>query len=301
MCRPDRDAAALFLAANARVLDRRRYERLFAGGDATPVRDAVAAYRNPDGGFGHGLEPDGRAPASQPAAIEIALRVLHQADAWDPGLVADACDWLQANAPAEGGAVFAEPTIEGWPHAPWWVPEPGRPASLASTGQIAGTLHARGVSHPWLDRATELLWSRIDGLAAPGPYDLHGALRFLDYVPDRERAERALKRVAPMLLGVVAQDPDTPGETHSPLDFAPLPGSLARSVFAEPVIRAHLDHLAAGQRDDGGWMFNWPAWSPAAEGDWRGYITVDALRILRANGRLSGSGADSAKGPAHSW
>jgi len=51
------------------------------------------------------------------------------------------------------------------------------------------------------------------------------------------------------------------------------------------VIEAHLDHLAAAQRDDGGWMFNWPSWSPAAEADWRGFITVDALRVLRANGR----------------
>jgi hypothetical protein len=33
-------------------------------------------------------------------------------------------------------------------------------------------------------------------------------------------------------------------------------------------------------------MFNWPSWSPAAESDWRGFCTVDALRILRANGRL---------------
>jgi hypothetical protein len=286
MSKPDRDAAAQFLASSGRVLDQRRYERLFAGGEAGPVRDAVAAYRNPDGGFGHGLEPDGRDPASHPAAIEIALRVLDEADAWDPGLVAGACDWLQANAPAEGGAVFVEPTIEGWPHAPWWVPEPGRPASLPPTGQIAGTLHARAVSHPWLDRATELLWTRIDALSAPGPYDLRGVLRFLDHVPDRERAERALKHVAPMLLGVVSPDPHAAGETHSPLDFAPLPTSLARGVFDDAVISAHLDHLAAAQRDDGGWTFNWPAWSPAAEHDWRGYLTVSNLVTLRANGRL---------------
>jgi hypothetical protein len=286
MSKPDLDAAAQFLAASGRVADRRRYERLFGGGEAAAVRDAVAAYRNPDGGFGHGLEPDRRDPASQPAAIEIALRVLDQADAWDHGLAAGACDWLAANAPAEGGAVAVETTIEGWPHAPWWVPEPGRPASLITTGQIAGTLHARGVSHPWLDRATELIWSRIDALAAPGPYDLRGVLRFLDFVPDRERAGRALGHVAPMLLDVVAADPEAPGETHSPLDFAPLPDSPGRALFDEPVIRAHLDHLAAAQRDDGGWTFNWPAWSPAAEQDWRGYLTVSNLVILRANGRL---------------
>jgi hypothetical protein len=40
------------------------------------------------------------------------------------------------------------------------------------------------------------------------------------------------------------------------------------------------------QREDGGWTFNWPAWSPLAELEWRGSVTVDALRVLRANGRL---------------
>lgn len=91
-----------------------------------------------------------------------------------------------------------------------------------------------------------------------------------------------------MLLerGLVALDPEAAGEVHSPLDFAPLPDSIARSLFDEATIAAHLDHLAASQREDGGWMFNWPSWSPAAEADWRGYLTVDALRILRANNRL---------------
>ncbi len=286
MSKPDIDAAAQFIAAGARVLDRRRFERLFAGGGAGPVRDAVAAYRNPDGGLGHGLEPDGRCPASQPAAIELGLRILDEADAWDEALVTGACDWLQANAPAEGGSAFVEPTVAGWPHAPWWVPEPGCPAALVSTGQIAGTLHARGVAHPWLDRATELLWSRIGSLDEPGPYDLYGVVRFLDHVPDRDRAERALQCVAPMLRGVVALDPDAPGETHSPLGYAPRPDSLARRLFSDALIDAHLGHLAAAQRDDGGWTFNWPSWSPAAELDWRGSITVTSLATLRANGRL---------------
>ena len=38
--------------------------------------DAVAAYRNDDGGFGHGLEPDKLAPASQPLDVEVALERL---------------------------------------------------------------------------------------------------------------------------------------------------------------------------------------------------------------------------------
>jgi hypothetical protein len=296
---PDFNAAAAFVAASARVLDRRRFQRLFEDGSAAPVRDAVAAYRNDDGGFGHALEPDCRAPGSQPAAAEMALRILDEADAWDEDLVQGACDWLTTVAPAEGGAAFVEPTLAGWPHAPWWVPEEGHPASLVATGMIAGTLHARGVRHPWLDGATAVMWNRIGALSAgrgettslapAGGYEMFGVLRFLQHVPDRDRAREAFGRVGPLIIerNLVALDPEAAGEVHGVLDFAPEPDSLARSLFDDVTVKAHLDHLAQAQRDDGGWTFNWPAWSPAAERDWRGFLTVDALRVLRANGHLA--------------
>jgi hypothetical protein len=290
MTSPDIQAAEQFLAEGARVLERRRFERLFRGGGAGPVRDAVAAYRNPDGGFGHALEPDGRCPGSQPLAIDFALRVLLEADAWDTALADGACDWLAAHAPAGGGAVFVDPSTEGWPRAPWLVPEDGLPASPICTGLLAGTLHAAAggsPAHPWLSQATDLLWSRIDALADVGPYDMRALFWFLDHVPDRDRARAAMEKIGPMIFdgGMVALDPETPGEVHYPLDFAPLPGSLARTLFDQQVIDAGLDHLATAQQPDGGWTFNWMAWSPAAEREWRGHKTVEALHILRAHGR----------------
>ena len=272
MSKPDLDMAGQFIAASARVLDRRRFERLFGGGDAGPVRDAVAAYRNADGGFGQGLEPDGRDPATQPAAIELALGILDEADAWDEGLVTGACDWLQANAPAEGGSAFVAATIDAWPHAPWWVPELSGPASLVSTGQIAGTLHARGVIASVAGpRHRAAVVQDRDAGGEPGPYDMYGVVSFLDHVPDRDRAERALQAVAPMLLKVVALDPDEPGETHSPLGFAPRPDSLARSAVRRaghrgaprPPGRAGSATTAAG-RSTGRPGPRLPSWTGAA-------------------------------------
>jgi hypothetical protein len=294
---PDFDAAAQFLASHARVVDRRLFERLFGGGAAKPVRDAVAAYRNTDGGFGYALEPDCRCAASQPGSVEMALRIMDLADAWDEDLVGGAIDWLQAIAPEEGGTAAAEPSVAHGPHAPWWEPAPGHPASLIQTGQISGLLYARGFAHPWRDRAAEVMWRGIGALgtadsgSTPNAYEMFGVLSFLQHVPDRERAEAEFERVGPLLMaaGLVTLGPDggaaDGGETHTPLDFAPLPGSLARRLFDANTIEAHLEHLAAAQRDDGGWMFDWPSWSPAAEADWRGFLTVDALRVLRANGR----------------
>ena len=285
---PDLDAATSFIAANARIVDRRRFDRMFGDGAAQPVRDAVAAYRNGDGGFGYALEPDCRAPGSQPLAVDMALRIMDEADAWDETLARGACDWLAAVAPAGGGAAFVEPTLTGWPNAPWWMPEPGHPASVITTGLIASTLYIRGFSHPWLDQATELMWTLIDAMAEPGPYDMRAVFTFLQHVPDRDRARQVFGQVGPQIIErkLVTLDPEAPGEVHLPLDFAPEPDSLGRELFDEAVIKAHLDHLAQAQREDGGWMFNWLAWSPAAERDWRGFLTVDALRILRANGHL---------------
>jgi hypothetical protein len=224
----------------------------------------------------------------------MALRIMDETDTWDEALVRGACDWLAAVAPAEGGAAFVESTLEGWPHAPWWVPEEGHPASLVATGMIAGTLYARGVSHPWLDGAAEVMWNRTakldagqGGAAVLGGYEMFGVLGFLQHVPDRDRAREVFGRVGPLILerNLVALDPEAPGEVHGVLSFAPEPDSLARALFDDTTVQAHLDYLAQGQKEDGGWTFNWPAWSPAAELDWRGFLTVDALRVLRANGR----------------
>jgi hypothetical protein len=278
--------AELFLVSNARVLDRRRYERLFQNGDAQPVLDAVTAYRTNDGGFGHGLEPDGRDPAAQPAAIALALRVLDEADAWDEQLVSGACDWLERNAPDEGGTAFVMPTIEAWPHPPWWTPEPGLPPSVIFTGLIASTLNARAVDHPWLTKATQLMWSLIDGLENPHPYVVRAALEFLHTVPDRDRAEQAVDGLGSFVRELVTLDPDAKGEVHGPLDFTPFPDSPGRRFFDDETIETHLTHFANAQLDDGGWDFNWGHWSPVGTYEWRGLLTVDALVRLRAYGRL---------------
>lgn len=86
--------------------------------------------------------------------------------------------------------------------------------------------------------------------------------------------------------GLVTLDPEAQGEIHFPLDFSPWPDTPSRSLFPQDLIDRHLDHLAAGQQDDGGWIFNWTAWAPAVAHEWRGAVTVHALKMLHANGRL---------------
>jgi hypothetical protein len=71
-----------------------------------------------------------------------------------------------------------------------------------------------------------------------------------------------------------------------PLDLAPRPTSIGRSLFSPEVIDRHLDVLAGRQGADGGWGFNFDAWTPITRFEWGGWVTLESLLVLRDNGRL---------------
>src|SRR5690349_9332175 len=105
----DLNAAADFMATHARLLDRRRFELRSGAGDPTAALAALDGYRNPDGGYGSGLEPDLRSPESQPATAAHAFEVFEDvAPVTSPHAVA-LCDWLDSVTLDDGGLPFALP------------------------------------------------------------------------------------------------------------------------------------------------------------------------------------------------
>ncbi len=286
---PDLARATEFIWRTARLLERRRFAALFLGEERQAVVAALRPYQNSDGGFGNALEPDVRAPLSQPIPTWTARCILDEADAFGDPMVARACDYLSTITTAEGGTPFALPSVRGYPRAPWWEAEDHPPASLNPTAAIAALLHKHRVEHPWLGAADAYCWRALDAITQTSPYEMRAVMPFLDYAPDRERAEEVFARVGALLIEqkLVALVPTTEEETHSPLNFATTPHSLARRLFSDEVIAAHLDALSAAQQDDGGWPINWLAWNPAAALEWRGIVTIEALTTLRAYGRLT--------------
>jgi hypothetical protein len=277
----DQPAAASFIWSAARLLDRHRYTFLFADGPAGPVLEALRGYRNADGGFGHALEPDLRGPDSQPAPTLHALGVLHEAGAANSEMARDARTWIVSIAEEDGGIPFVLPGFEGYPHAPWWSPQPGS----FLTFELAAVLHAGGIADDeWLDRATDWCWSSIETAEHPSGYWLKNACRFLDAVPDEQRARAAIASLADRVDQSALAGAD--GEGLRALDLSPHPGSRSRDLISEALIEAHLDTVESGQQEDGGWLFDFPAWSPAQTTEWRGVVTIDALRSLRDHGRL---------------
>ncbi len=281
----DLDAAERFVLANARLLDRHRLALLRGTGSHERVLEALRPYANPDGGFGHALEADARGPESEPVAGLAALEILLEIDRASDPAVDGIGAWVDAIADADGGVPFVLPSTARSPHAPWMVPSDG---GSHLTFAIAGALwHARPDA-PWLKRGTAWCWDRLARPADLGSYSVKFALAFLDAVPDADRAAAAIEALRPRLDadGAVPVEGGTDGERLMPLTLAPRPAARSRALLTPGQVERELDALEAAQQDDGGWTFDWLAWSPGQEVDGRGVVTLEALRTLAAHGRV---------------
>jgi hypothetical protein len=292
----DIPAAADFLAGSARVLDRRRFDLLFRDGDPEPVLAAVDGYRNPDGGYGWGLEPDLRSRTSQPGGALHAFEAFADvAPATTPRAV-QLCDWLASATLPDGGLPFARPVPDPAACAPFWASSDGTESSLQITAIVVATAHRVAAAdpavagHPWLATATGYCLRAVRELGAePHAMVMAFAAQLLDatapLVPDAADLVDALRPHVPAdgLLHVAGGAED---EFMRPLDFAPLPGGPARTLFGPGVVEDELARLADGQQPDGGWAVDFASYSPAATLEWRGQRSVQALVVLRANGML---------------
>jgi hypothetical protein len=304
----DLDRARGFLAGHARLLDRRRFEVATTGtvGARTALLQALAGYRNEDGGYGSGLEPDLRCPESQPGGALHALEATAEAGRKGPH-TKELLDWLHRTTLPDGGLPFALPMADPTACAPFWIDADPTESSLQITAIVAA--HAQRVAvtdpavanHPWPTIATRYCFDRIARLDdVPFAYVLSFVLQLLDSTHDTHPEAPALLRLVARFVprdGVLRMDD---GEAIRPLDYAPLPGRPVRRILDPAAVRADLARLAAGQQPDGGWSVDFPSYSPMAAPEWRGYATVHAVRTLLANWPRPGPGQPRKTSPCGS-
>ncbi|WP_141999241.1 hypothetical protein [Amycolatopsis cihanbeyliensis] len=294
----DIDLISRFLATHARLLDRRRFE-LCTGGGSAPVLAALAAYRNAGGGYGSGLEPDLRSASSQPVTALHAFEVFEEIGPDTAPEAALLCDWLGSITLPDGGLPFGLPIADPAGCAPFFVHTDPNASSLHMTSMLAGIAHRVGRhdqavrEHEWLATATGYSLRRIRELDGRWhALEFRFALQFLDAVHEVvPEADGELCRLGGFIpvSGSMAVEGGVENEAMHPLDFTPEPGRPLRRFFPDDLVEAELDRLAAEQHGDGGWDVDWGAFSAASALEWRGWATVRAVRILRANGREPGS------------
>lgn len=278
-----------FVRREARLLERRLFVAAFEGGPQQGALDALRGYRNVDGGFGHGLEPDKLCPTSLPIDGQTALEVMDALGAVDVDLANGICAQL-ATVARDGAVPLATPAIEHYPRAEHWAAWTYEPA-LNPTAGIAGLLHKHHVTHAWRDAATAWCWTALDaGLPTDG-HALGNVLIFLAHVDDRDRAE-VIAEAIPEHLPTVAYlrlDPDDAAYGMTPLHYAPHPDSRWRRLFTDEMIAGHLDRTQRDQCADGGWPLTWEPPGAAATLAYRGVETLRSLRALVAYGRITPS------------
>ncbi len=289
----DLAAARRFLVSNARLLDRRRFDFCVRPTDPTGLLAALDAYRNDDGGYGWGLEPDLRHPGSQPAAAMHAFEALAEVGPNTVDRSRQLCDWLHACSLVDGGVPFALPIDDPTGCSPWWVDaDPTRSSAQITTAitwaALRVALHDPAVAtHPWLVRSVDYCLAAIDALGeAPHAYEVSFGLRFADAAHALGLTSRTtVERVASYLPadGALRVAGGTPDETLHALDVSPDPTAASRAYISPVVIQADLQRLAGQQQSDGGWTVDFASSSSIASLEWRGYATVNAVRTLRTH------------------
>jgi len=284
--------AERFVYTRARLLERRRLDLLLHGGGPDGVLAALGAYRNPDGGFGHGLEPDVRSPVSEPLSTLAALDLLAGWDLADHPWFRSGLEWAASASGLDGSLPFVTEPSLAWPHAPWVQPAPE--GSHLTFGFAAAALRT-DFTGGWAEAAVHWCRSRFDD------GDLHAyavkyALRFLsaDRSPTSGTtgADAAIGAWRSRLDrdGALPVEGGAEGERLRPWDLVDDPwwardaaasaGTPVRRLFTDKQLRADLDRVAMGQQSDGGWHVDWPAWCPGQGLDWRGIRTVETLQLL---------------------
>jgi len=297
------DRAARFLREEARPLERALFDYHFGGGGRTAVRAALVPYQNPDGGFGHGLEPDIRAEASSVIATITALAVLRQIDADEdtPGLPAALAYLIDAYDVERERWPIVPPEVEDAHHAPWWTYAETEEAFRGFWANPRASVIAylqrfqRLAPSPFLEVARQ---SVIDDLMRyPQRMEMNDLLCFIELLETdnlpRENRESILDKLRRAVPQSVETDPDKWLEyTLQPVQAVRSPESPLAGTIDPAVIEANLDFMLSQQGADGAWspVWSWDfidadAWA-AAEREWKGVITLNNLLTLRDYGRL---------------
>lgn len=296
-------AAHDYLLHEARPLEAARYRFHLEHGSAGEVLAALSAFKNDDGGFGRALEPDVRTPASSALATSVALQIMQEvsAPASHP-LVQGALAYLLASYDSATQRWYIiPPEAESAPRAFWWMADGLEERFsrfwLNPRAELFGALwrFAGPERIPWLRAVTESLVHQIAQHSEPlAGNDLLCVLRLAEtpHLP-----EALVAHLQPRLLHDVAAsvvtDPARWGEYGlRPLEVAPAPEAPYATVFPE-AIQANLDYLLESQGADGAWQPSW-SWEALdagtwrqAEREWKGVVTLNALRAVQAWGRVA--------------
>lgn len=270
-------AALDFLDHHGRPLDAAWARFRCANGSRQAVLDALAAFQNADGGFGQNLEPDIKAPDSQPFAARMAMEVLVSLDARpDEPMVSALAGWLVA-AQGEDGCWRFPSGVLAHGLAPWFAGWTF--PSLNPALNLAGYATRLGIGSAAMGARVRALADRMATLEEAERGEFYNRLPYVEYFPwvTHPQWEAYLDAI---VAGIVATDAagGYPDAAHFFDHAGPANGPIAQRL-APGLIAGWLDRMASEPEADGGWP---TAYDPA----WRSPTTAKNVVTLAEYGRV---------------
>jgi hypothetical protein len=277
-----------FIWENARLLERAIYALHFRHGAGQHILQILLSYQNEDGGFGNALEPDLRAPDSQPLFIEFALRTLYDSKIRDTELVYRTCNFLSNHTDLNQGIPMVFPSSQLYPRAAHMdTPSVYKP-SFERLTSLVGLVTWQGVNHPWLPGAIEVCLDHLSKNQYTDAHTIMNAFCLIESLSPERNVDQLFQKLTDELFTANFYCAEVPVKTYglTPLAFAPSPDSYCRPIFTDRQINDHLNELESQQEEDGGWPILWEPPGEMARREWRAYKTVMALITLKAYGRI---------------
>ena len=283
-----------FILTNARMIERRLFEFHFANGDMNGVFHAVYAYRNPDGGFGHGMEPDTASPESQPLFSIMALETLDEVGYLTKEIILkDFMPYFESITTEKGGIPWMFRPKSDYPceghfkTVKEW-------AALSTTAPLLGFLEKYNIDIPWMKKAEKFVWSEFERIQ-----DKHAFcylcvprwLTFLKHTKSHGKAEKTINDLKNWILnnGIICEDKTDEGwglygKPHS-LNYATAPNSILHSIFSKETLKSDIEELINKQKQDGRWD-TWYGISKGTKLEWAGIQTLWVLKTLKNYDRI---------------
>ena len=272
----DFDKARDFAHQNGTLLERSLFAWLFENGSVERVRQNILCCKNPDSGFGHGLEHDIRAPMSNPLALEYLLGVMRHTGLEPADVLDGAADWVESQMD-EAGNLRVPAGIRNYPMAPWWLESGGQtmPDSIVGNlirfGRAAPSLVEKTVAWAAANHSLDSIRENQWLFMAYHAFDFFFAI---DAFPELDSYRQA---TVDNIVALAKALPDE--QVHSLFAFAPTPDSLVAQAMPPSLISRCLDLLETSQQPDGHWLdqHNLPQWYTMT--------TINNLLALRRYGR----------------
>jgi len=266
-----------FVYGNGVLLERSLFGCLFDGRPLEHLHACLLAYKNPDDGFGHGLEHDLKCPDSNPLQLEFLLSVNRDTGVPITELLDGTPEWVLRNC-AEDGSLENPPSIHDYPMAPWWAEWGGQRAP----DSITGNLLRLGRCPPALAESTKhWVLENLTLQKVRANEWLFMAYHAFDYfmnVQDFPTVETYREATVENILACAENAPE--GQYGTVFAFAPTPESPLTQRLPKALLKRDLDYLMDTQQEDGHWKdeHNLPQWFP--------YTTIRNLLALKRYGRL---------------